>query len=110
MFLLLSKYGEKFDLAIQRDLHRHPQISTIAETGLAAVCRCDYVAENLQRWVRDEEFSPEVWLQPMSCKIRREPKGVVLGLGAWNFPVGLPLLRLFGWGHWSNVFSVCLVH
>ena len=72
--------------AIQADLGG-PKLRGVFEMG--AVEQARYAISNLHRWMRDE--SPP-WGSPWGHNaIRRSPKGVVLCISPWNFPINLAL-------------------
>lgn len=51
----------------------------------------DFSRKHLRSWMRPERVATPIHLQPASCTILREPLGVVLVLGAWNYPIQLTL-------------------
>lgn len=71
------------------------------ETGLTEIdwCKNDivFVTQNLAKWMKDEK-APDIPLANMalSPRIRKEPLGTVLIIGAYNFPVQLSLGPLIG--------------
>ncbi|ORY14076.1 Aldehyde/histidinol dehydrogenase [Clohesyomyces aquaticus] len=71
------------------------------ETYLTEVSWCMndivFMSNNLARWVRDES-APDVALtnKLFSPKIRKDPLGTVLVIGAYNFPIQLSLGPLIG--------------
>ncbi|MCA9772416.1 MAG: aldehyde dehydrogenase family protein [Myxococcales bacterium] len=56
----------------------------------------DVTLKNLDRWMRPERVRTPIIVQPGSSKIIREPLGVVLIIGAWNYPIQLTLAPLIG--------------
>ena len=46
--------------------------------------------------MKPESVKPDLLNSLYACKIIREPLGVVLIMGAWNYPVQLTLLPLVG--------------
>jgi len=56
----------------------------------------DYNLKNLRKWMRPKSVSTPLVMQPGSSKIYYEPLGVVLIIGAWNYPVQLILNPLVG--------------
>ncbi|TAQ90205.1 hypothetical protein B7494_g1460 [Chlorociboria aeruginascens] len=62
-------------------------------------CKNDiiFVTQNLKKWMKDEP-APDVSFPNtlMSPRIRKEPLGTVLVIGAYNFPVQLSLCPLIG--------------
>ena len=46
-----------------------------------------HALKHLRRWAAPERVRTPVHLQPARSRIRREPLGVVLVIGAWNLPI-----------------------
>lgn len=76
--------------ALHADLGKAPQESFTTEIsfirGDAAYCR-----KNLNRWTKSKRISTPLIGQPGKSWIQPEPLGVVLIIGAWNYPVQLTL-------------------
>lgn len=76
--------------ALKADLGKPPLESFTTEisyiSGDAAYCR-----KNLNRWTKSKKISTPVVGQPGKSWIQPEPLGVVLIIGAWNYPVQLTL-------------------
>ncbi|KAI0938460.1 hypothetical protein AcV5_000137 [Taiwanofungus camphoratus] len=56
-----------------------------------------HAAEHLEEWTKPEKSNVEVWKSSWGSTIYKEPKGVVLIIGPWNYPFILtlgPLLAL----------------
>ena len=53
------------------------------------VSHIDYILANLDEWSKPELVSHPMLLQPGSSKIVYQPKGVVLVIAPWNYPVNL---------------------
>src|SRR5581483_11828506 len=56
----------------------------------------DHARRNLNRWMRPERVSPPLVVLPARARVHREPVGVVLVIGPWNYPVQLVLAPLVG--------------
>jgi len=54
------------------------------------------VIKELKDWIKPEKVKADLLNSLYSCKIFREPYGVVLIMGAWNYPVQLCLTPLIG--------------
>lgn len=66
----------------------------------------DEALEHLAGWMADERFGPLDRLGVAHARIRREPRGVVLIFGAWNFPFQLvfqPLVAALAAGNCAVV-------
>jgi len=50
----------------------------------------------LKGWMRDRKVGTPLMLAPASSYVRREPLGVVLIFGAWNYPLHISLIPLVG--------------
>ena len=76
--------------ALNKDLGKHPfeawftEVSYVAES--AAYCR-----KNLEKWARRRRVPTPVTGLPGRSWLQPEPRGVVLIIGAWNYPLQLTL-------------------
>ena len=55
-----------------------------------------HVLKNLKKWMKPRKAGTPIYLQPAKSYVRSEPLGVVLIIGAWNFPIHLTLGPLVG--------------
>jgi aldehyde dehydrogenase (NAD+) len=51
----------------------------------------DHALKHLADWMRPERVPTPLAVQPAACEVVRDPLGLVLILGAWNYPVQLTL-------------------
>ena len=56
----------------------------------------DYTLRHLDGWLRPEKVHVPVKQQPGKARIHRDPLGVVLIIGPWNYPIQLVLAPLVG--------------
>ena len=79
--------------ALRSDLGKAPQEAWTTEisyvTGSAAYCR-----KNLKRWSKTRRVHTPMLGQPGKSWLQPEPLGVVLIIGAWNYPLQLTLAGL----------------
>jgi aldehyde dehydrogenase (NAD+) len=79
--------------ALKSDLGKHPQEAWTTEisyvAGSAAYCR-----KNLERWSKTRKVHTPMLGQPGKSWLQPEPLGVVLIIGAWNYPLQLTLAGL----------------
>jgi aldehyde dehydrogenase (NAD+) len=54
----------------------------------------NYAIKNVARWMRPKKVWAPLALIGTSGEVRREPKGVVLIIGAWNYPFSLVIVPL----------------
>ncbi len=87
---MMSECEEELMAALLADLGKPRQESFTTELSYvssdAAHCR-----KNLKRWTRSKRISTPIVAQPGKSWIQPEPLGVVLVIGAWNYPVQLTL-------------------
>ena len=79
--------------ALKSDLGKHPQEAWTTEisyvAGDAAYCR-----KHLKRWSKAHKVSTPMIGHPGKSWLQPEPLGVVLIIGAWNYPLQLTLAGL----------------
>ncbi|XP_023382801.1 aldehyde dehydrogenase family 3 member B1-like, partial [Pteropus vampyrus] len=56
----------------------------------------DLALRNLRAWMKDEKVSKNLATQLDSAFIHKEPFGLVLIIGPWNYPLNLTLVPLVG--------------
>lgn len=80
---------EAIEIALYKDLKK-PKVEANVEVA-AFMSLVDCALLNLRDWMKDEHVSCGPLLAPGRTMIRKEPKGVVLSIKPWNFPVFLSL-------------------
>ena len=87
---MMSECEQEIMDALHADLGKHPQEAWTTEisyvAGDAAYCR-----KNLKRWSRTRKVHTPMLGQPGKSWLQPEPLGVVLIIGAWNYPLQLTL-------------------
>lgn len=79
--------------ALYNDL-RKPEVEVIAtELGIVQA-QINHLKKNLHKWDRDHKVPAPLPLLGTRSYIRYEPRGVVLILSPWNFPLNLSLVPL----------------
>ncbi len=76
--------------ALQQDLGKCQFESYISEYSYV-LHDIDLFVKNLKKWSKTKVISTPVLAQPGKSKLRPEPYGVSLIMGAWNYPVQLVL-------------------
>jgi len=85
---MLEEEMESFVAAIHADLGR-PRMESVAAEISHVVAEADHAISNLKRWMKTETVSTGLLQRPGYSQIVREPKGVVLIISPWNFPIDL---------------------
>jgi len=81
--------------ALHTDLKKSPEESWVTETGFL-ISEINAALENLRRWMQPEKAKTNLVNIPSSSYVMREPMGVVLILGPWNYPLQLLFTPLVG--------------
>lgn len=92
--LLLEREADFF-AALRADLGKPTTEAFTSEIGVT-LSELRFVRRNLRRWMRPERVRTSWVAMPGRSYIYREPLGVTLIIGAWNYPVQLVLLPLVG--------------
>jgi len=91
----LSEHIGEMEAALYQDLHKSAHESYMSEISLILE-ELRYHLKHLRRWMRPERVFPSLGQMPSSVKVYREPKGVVLIMSPWNYPLLLTLSPLIG--------------
>ena len=92
-YLRNEKNLAKLYKALYNDL-RKPEVEVIAtEVGIVQA-QISYLKKNLHKWDRDHKIPTPLPLLGTRSYVRYEPRGVVLILSPWNFPLNLSLVPL----------------
>ncbi|XP_067864555.1 aldehyde dehydrogenase, dimeric NADP-preferring-like [Heptranchias perlo] len=92
---MLIKKKDEFSLALKKDLHKDQFAVEIYE--LSGLLNEIAVALNkLPEWTAPEYVSKSMMTLMDDVYIHREPLGVVLIIGAWNYPLALVIQPLIG--------------
>ncbi|KAL0081422.1 Aldehyde/histidinol dehydrogenase [Phycomyces blakesleeanus] len=96
LYSLVKENESRFCEALFKDLNKPYTEAFISDIG-PTLDECTYFLNNIDRLVKDEEVKPRM-LTNFTGKniIRRDPLGMVLVIGCWNYPVQLALVPLAG--------------
>ncbi|KAG0196671.1 Aldehyde dehydrogenase [Mortierella sp. GBA30] len=96
LWRMLDENTEEFCEALYQDLKKPRFESLIAEVYGTKQDIYDAMV-HLNEWAKDERTAPSLLNRfGTTCIKRKEPKGTVLIIGAWNYPVNLVLAPLAG--------------
>uniref|UniRef100_A0A8B9GWR6 Aldehyde dehydrogenase n=1 Tax=Astyanax mexicanus TaxID=7994 RepID=A0A8B9GWR6_ASTMX len=81
--------------AMHKDLAKPKFEAVLSEIDLVVNDVC-FAINNLHSWMQPNYVGTNLATKLDECFVRREPLGVVLIIGAWNYPLQLILLPLIG--------------
>ena len=81
--------------AVHADLGKPVAETWLTETSYLGT-EIRYALRHLRRWMRPKRVGVPLHYQPARAFVEREPVGVVLIIGAWNYPLQLCLAPLIG--------------
>ncbi|KAF8801541.1 NADP-aldehyde dehydrogenase [Phlegmacium glaucopus] len=97
--LQLARFAQENadDLAecLRLDLGRPKQEAFMTEIG-PIIERCLICVEKLEEWAKPEKLVVTDWQAAWKPRVEKHPKGVVLIIAPWNYPIILSLQPLYG--------------
>ncbi|MBK8087498.1 MAG: aldehyde dehydrogenase [Chitinophagaceae bacterium] len=91
----ILKYENELHDALYADLKKSPEESWVTETGFL-IAEINATLKNLKNWMQPEKVGTNLLNMPSSSYVYREPLGVVLIIGPWNYPLQLLFTPLVG--------------
>ncbi|XP_030637002.1 aldehyde dehydrogenase family 3 member B1 [Chanos chanos] len=92
---LLQENEQQILDALHKDLAKPSFEAVLSEIDMVVNDLC-YTISNLPKWMQPDHVAKNLATKLDDCFVRREPLGVVLIIGAWNYPLQLVLLPLVG--------------
>ena len=92
---LLKKEESAIFEALWADLRKPRLEAYLTEVGFV-IGEIDDALEHLEKWMRPERKHTSLLAQPGRSYTTHDPLGVVLIIGAWNYPINLLLAPLVG--------------
>lgn len=89
----LHTYNRAIKDAVYKDLRKHEAETELSEV-FPVVGAINFAIKNLRRWMRNKPVPTPPSLLGFSHGIYYEPKGVVLIIAPWNFPINLCMMPL----------------
>ena len=89
------KYEPEINRALSFDLQKSPEEAWVTETGLL-LQEISHTLRHLKQWMRPERVGTNLLNLPSASYVYPAPKGLVLVIGTWNFPLQLLLIPLAG--------------
>lgn len=91
----ITRYEQDIYDALYSDLKKSPEECWVTENGLV-LAEIDHILNHLKEWMRPEPRKTNLVNLPSTSYIIREPMGVVLVIGPWNYPFQLIMKPLIG--------------
>src|SRR5687768_190058 len=91
----ILQYEEALYAALHADLKKSPEESWVTETGFL-IGSLNRTLKGLREWMQPERVPTNLVNFPSSSYILRDPLGVVLIIGPWNYPIQLLFTPLIG--------------
>lgn len=91
----VQQYEQQIYTALHSDLRKSAEECWVTENGFF-LAELNDALRNLQRWMEPEAVPTNLLNFPSSSRIEREPLGVVLVIGPWNYPFQLLFTPLIG--------------
>ncbi len=91
---ILNHEQDLYD-ALHNDLKKSPEESWVTETGMV-IAELNAAIKNLRSWMEPERTGTNLVNLPSTSRVMKEPLGVVLVIGPWNYPFQLLINPLIG--------------
>lgn len=91
----VEEYEEKIYAALYSDLHKSKEECWVTENGFF-LAELNDVLSNLRKWMEPQPVHTNLLNLPSSSRIMRDPLGVALVIGPWNYPFQLLFTPLIG--------------
>lgn len=91
----ILKHEQDLYDALYADLKKSPEETWVTETGFV-ISELNAAIKNLYQWMQPETVDTNLLNLPSTSKILKEPLGVVLIIGPWNYPFQLLINPLIG--------------
>jgi aldehyde dehydrogenase (NAD+) len=91
----ILKHEQDLYDALYADLKKSPEETWVTETGLV-IAELNAATRHVHRWMKPERVTTNLVNLPSGSRILKEPLGVVLIIGPWNYPFQLLIIPLIG--------------
>lgn len=92
---VIEKHETEIYAALHSDLKKSPEECWVTENGIV-IAEINQAIKNLAAWMATEKVRTNLLNKPSSSFILKEPLGVVLIIGPWNYPFQLLINPLVG--------------
>ncbi len=91
----ILEYEYELYQALYTDLKKNKEETWVTETGMV-ISELNTALRKIKSWMRPEKVRTNLLNLPSSSRILREPLGVLLIIGPWNYPFQLLINPLIG--------------
>jgi aldehyde dehydrogenase (NAD+) len=91
----ILKHEKELHDALYADLKKNAEESWVTETGFL-MAEIRHTLKHLRSWMKPERVATNLLNWPSKSRIYKEPLGVVLIIGPWNYPLQLLFAPLIG--------------
>ncbi|HMC99592.1 MAG TPA: aldehyde dehydrogenase family protein, partial [Ferruginibacter sp.] len=91
----ILKHEQDLYDALYADLKKSREETWVTETGLV-ISELNSAIKHLRRWMEPESIATNLLNLPSGSRVMKEPLGVVLIIGPWNYPFQLLINPLVG--------------
>lgn len=91
---ILAHEQDLYD-ALYADLKKSPEETWVTETGMV-ISELNAAIKDLKSWMEPEKVATNLLNLPSGSKVLKEPLGVVLIIGPWNYPFQLLINPMIG--------------
>lgn len=91
----ILKHEEDLYDALYKDLKKNREETWVTETGMV-IAELNTAIRNLRSWMKPERAATNLLNLPSRSRVMKEPLGVVLIIGPWNYPFQLLINPLIG--------------
>jgi len=91
----VKKYERQFHEALYTDLKKSPEESWVTETGFLQA-EINNTIKKLRKWMHPDLVPTNLLNMPSRSFVMKEPLGVVLIIGPWNYPLQLLFTPMVG--------------
>ena len=91
----ILKHEQDIYDAVYADLKKSPEETWVTETGFV-ISELNATIKNLYQWMQPKTVETNLLNLPSTSRVLKEPLGVVLIIGPWNYPFQLLINPLIG--------------
>ena len=91
----IEVYEEEISQALQMDLHK-PDFESFTSEIAFTYMEINHTLKNLKKWMKPDRVSTSLVHFPSRSKVIKEPLGVSMIIGPWNYPFQLQIAPLIG--------------